>query len=123
MHSDILSAISRQRSGWSLEQMFYVCPEFYAFERQHWLAKQWYVLGHSSEVPDVGCYIVRDLLGESLIIIRDSEGIIRAYYNVCRHRGSRICTADGRATSLTCPYHAWSYRLDGCLRSAPAMAA
>jgi Rieske 2Fe-2S family protein len=116
-------AIARQRTGWSLEQMFYISPEFYAFERQHWLAKQWYVLGHSSELPEVGSFIVRELLGESLIILRDSERTIRAFYNVCRHRGSRICTADGKATSLMCPYHAWSYRLDGSLRSAPAMAA
>jgi len=122
-HAEIRSAISRQRPGWSLEQLFYLSPEFYAFERQHWLARQWYVLGHSSEIPDVGSYIVRDLLGESLIIVRDSEQVIRAFYNVCRHRGSRICTTDGKSTSLRCPYHAWSYRLDGSLRSAPAMAA
>jgi Rieske 2Fe-2S family protein len=124
MQIDVLhEAIARQRTGYSLEQMFYVSPELYAFERRNWLARQWYVLGHSSELPDVGSFIVRDLLGESLIIVRDSERAIRAFYNVCRHRGSRICTTDGKATSLMCPYHAWSYRLDGSLRSAPAMAA
>jgi phenylpropionate dioxygenase-like ring-hydroxylating dioxygenase large terminal subunit len=119
--SVILEAIARQRSGWSLEQLFYTDPEFYAFERRHWLAKQWYTLAHGSELPEVGSFIVRDLLGESLIILRDSERVVRAYYNVCRHRGSRICKADGKASSLVCPYHAWSYRLDGSLRSAAAM--
>jgi glycine betaine catabolism A len=65
--------------------------------------------------------MVRKLLGESLIIVRDTEGVLRGFYNVCRHRGSRICDRDGQATSLVCPYHAWSYRLDGSVRSAPSI--
>ena len=97
--------------------MFYISPEFFEFERQTWLAKQWYVLGHSNELPEVGSYIVRDLLGESLIIIRDAVG---GYYNVCCHRGSHIGTADGKASSFVGLYQAWSCRLGG-LRTAPAM--
>jgi Rieske 2Fe-2S family protein len=118
---DIRKAIDAQRPGWSLEQPFYTDPDLYHFEQKTWLARQWYVLGHASEVPDAGSFIVRDLLGESLIILRDAERVVRGYYNVCRHRGSRICAADGKASSLVCPYHAWSYRLDGTLRAAPAM--
>jgi Rieske 2Fe-2S family protein len=117
----IQQAIARQRPGWSLEQLFYTDPQFYEFERGSWLGRQWYTLGHASELPEVGSFIVRELLGESLILLRDSERAVRAYYNVCRHRGSRICTADGKASALVCPYHAWSYRLDGSLRSAAAM--
>ncbi len=119
--SMIREAIARQRPGWSLEQMFYIDPVYYQFEQRSWLARQWYTLAHASELPDVGSFIVRDLLGESLIVVRDSERIVRAYYNVCRHRGSRVCTVDGRAGAFVCPYHSWSYRLDGSLRSAPAM--
>jgi Rieske 2Fe-2S family protein len=119
--SILLEAIARQRPGWTLEQLFYTSPELYDFERRTWLAHRWYTLGHSSELPDIGSFIVRDLLGESLVIVRDSERAVRAYYNVCRHRGSRICTTDGKASSLVCPYHAWSYRLDGSLRTATAM--
>ena len=113
--------IARQRPGWSLEQPFYTSPEIYDFERRGWLAEQWYILGHCSEVPDAGSFMVRSLLGESLIIVRDTDGVLRGFYNVCRHRGSRICDQDGRASSLVCPYHAWSYRLDGSVRSAPAI--
>lgn len=120
--SDMARLIARQPSGWSLEQPFYVSDELYDFERRGWLARQWYVLGHCSELPEAGSFIVRDLLGESLLIARDGEGKLRGFYNVCRHRGSRICDGDGRAgTGFTCPYHAWSYRLDGTLRTAPAL--
>jgi phenylpropionate dioxygenase-like ring-hydroxylating dioxygenase large terminal subunit len=113
--------LARQRPGWSLEQPFYISPEIYEFERAGWLAEQWYVLGHTSEVPEPGSYIVRELLGESLLIVRDSQLALRAFYNVCRHRGSRICDADGHANTFSCPYHAWSYRLDGSLRAAPSL--
>jgi len=122
MHAEALAElIDRQRPGWSLEQPFYTSPEIFEIERRGWLAAQWYVLGHGSELPESGSYIVRELLGESLIIIRDGEGGLRAFYNVCRHRGSRICDRDGRAARLVCPYHAWSYRLDGSLSAAPAL--
>jgi len=118
---DLSRLIDRQRAGWSLEQPFYTCEEIYALEQGGWLAAQWYVIGHTSEVADPGCFIVRSVLGESLIVVRDRDGVLKGYYNVCRHRGSRICDVDGRATHLMCPYHAWTYRLDGSLRSAAAL--
>lgn len=117
----LIELIRRQRPGWSLERAFYISPDIYEFERGGWLAEQWYVLGHVSEVASPGSYIVRELLGESLIIVRDTGGFLRGFYNVCRHRGSRICDHDGRGTSLVCPYHAWSYHLDGSLRAANAL--
>ena len=113
--------IARQRPGWSLEQSFYTSPSIYDIERRGWLAHQWFPLAHCSEIREGGSYILRELLGESLIIARDAEGTLRGFYNVCRHRGSRICDHDGRADRLTCPYHAWSYRLDGSLRAASAL--
>lgn len=120
--SDVLQLIARQRSGWSLEQPFYVSEALYEFERGGWLARQWFVLAHCSELPETGSFIVRDLLGESLLIVRDGERTVRGFYNVCRHRGSRLCDADGRASrGFVCPYHAWSYRLDGSLRMAAAL--
>lgn len=120
--ADVSQLIARQRAGWSLEQPFYVSDELYEFERRGWLARQWYVLAHCSELPEAGSFIVRELLGESLLIARDGEGTVRGFYNVCRHRGSRICDQDGRASrGFVCPYHAWSYRLDGSLRTAAAL--
>lgn len=117
----VQEALDRYRAGWCLEQFFYTSEELFEYERQTWLARQWYLIGHVSEVPQIGDYIVRELLGESLIVVRASRSVIRGFFNVCRHRGSRICREDGAATVLTCPYHAWSYALDGRLRSATAL--
>jgi nitrite reductase/ring-hydroxylating ferredoxin subunit len=115
--SELSRLIARQRPGWTLEQPFYTAAAIYEVERRGWLATQWYLVGHRSELADPGCHIVREILGESLIIVRDEAGALRAFYNVCRHRGSRLCAADGRAARLVCPYHAWAYGLDGGLRS------
>jgi phenylpropionate dioxygenase-like ring-hydroxylating dioxygenase large terminal subunit len=120
---DLQALIARQRPGWSLEQPFYISPEIFEIERRGWLAQQWFVLGHGSEIPEPGCYMVRELLGESLLVLRDESGSVHAYYNVCRHRGSRLYTEDGCASRLLCPYHAWGYRLDGSLRSAAGLPA
>jgi Rieske 2Fe-2S family protein len=114
--------LARYRPGWSLEQFFYTSDELFEYERRTWLARQWYLIAHASEVPRAGSRIVRELLGESVIVVRTAPGDIRAFFNVCRHRGSRICLDDGTAAVLTCPYHAWSYALDGRLRSAAALA-
>jgi len=123
-HNTPLDAlIARQRPGWSLEQPFFTSPYIFDIERRGWLAKQWFLLGHRSEAPAAGSYIVRELLGESLIIVRDGRGVLRGFYNVCRHLGSRICDRDGKSNSLVCPYHGWGYLLDGSLRSAAALPA
>jgi phenylpropionate dioxygenase-like ring-hydroxylating dioxygenase large terminal subunit len=119
--SRLAELISRQRSGWSLEQPFYVSEDIYKFERSGWLAGQWYILAHSSELRQPGYYLVRELLGESLLLVRDEQGNARGFYNVCRHRGSRICSQDGHRKVFVCPYHGWTYRLDGSLRSAAAL--
>lgn len=117
----IENALDRYRPGWSLERFFYTNEELFEYERQTWLARQWHLVGHASEVPQVGRYIVRELLGESLIIVRSATDVVRGFFNVCRHRGSRICHADGTASAFTCSYHGWSYALDGRLRSAAAL--
>lgn len=122
MRSDQLSElIARQRPGWSLEQPFYMSPDIFDVERRGWLADQWFVIAHVSEIAEPGSYIVRELLGESIVITRDTKGTLHGFYNVCRHRGSRVCDSDGRGSSLVCPYHAWSFQLDGSLRAAPAL--
>ena len=121
VRSHLEDALDRYRPGWSLEQFFYTNEELFEYERRTWLARQWYLMGHTSEVPKTGNYIVRELLGESLIIVRAAHGAIHGFFNVCRHRGSRICREDGSTTVFTCPYHAWSYALDGRLRGAIAL--
>lgn len=112
----LTSLVEQQKPGWSLCQPFYVDPAIFEHERRGLLSRQWLLMGHSSELPESGSYIVREVLGESLLIVRGRDAQIRAFYNVCTHRGSRIHEADGRTPIIVCPYHAWSFTLEGKLR-------
>src|SRR5437870_542797 len=106
----------------SLPQKYFVSPEMFAEEQKKIFSKQWLLVGHQSQIPDAGDYVVRQVIGESLIVIRDKSGEIRGFFNVCRHRGTRLKEdACGHASAIQCPYHAWTYGLDGRLIGAPHM--
>lgn len=110
------------RAGFSLKQPFYKDPGVFEKETQRIFFHQWLCVGHGSSIPGPGDYFLFEFLGESVIIIRTEEGEIRALYNVCRHRGSKICLEQaGNKKRLTCPYHGWSYNLDGALVGAANM--
>lgn len=114
-----LALIDNHRENWSLQQPFYLDQDIFEMERQLWFPRQWVIVGHISEVPELGRYIIRNLFDEEIIVVRHGEGAedIAAYYNVCTHRGSRLCTKDGRGRLLVCPYHAWGFRLTGELQT------
>jgi phenylpropionate dioxygenase-like ring-hydroxylating dioxygenase large terminal subunit len=112
-----LTLLERQRPGWTLEQPFYLDEDIFAFERNNWMSRQWMLMAHIAELPTKGSHIVRDLFDESIVIVRAGDEDVRAYFNVCTHRGSRLCKTDGRAPLLVCPYHAWSFKLTGELQS------
>ncbi len=85
--------------------------------------RHWVLAGHAAQAPEPGDWFLCEMAQESIVIVRGRDGALRAFANVCRHRGSRICLApQGHATVLVCPYHAWAYNLDGSLRSARHMA-
>src|SRR3954451_8357464 len=106
----------------TLPQRFFVSPEVFAEEQAKIFSAQWVVIGHQSEIAKPGDRLVREVAGESLIIVRDQAGVVRAFYNVCRHRGTRLCQGEaGHASAIQCPYHAWTYALDGRLIGAPHM--
>ena len=118
----IESLISRQRTGYSLEQPFYTCPEIYRLDIDRVISPQWQYVDHVSRVQNPGDYLVYEIAEESIIIVRGLDGELRAHFNVCRHRGSRICLEkSGNLKRLVCPYHAWAYGLDGTLESARQM--
>lgn len=121
--SQVLRELLRShKSGWSLDQAFYTDPNIYELEMQHIVGRHWIMAGHVSQIPNSGDWIVFNLAGESAIILRDNDGEIRGFANVCRHRGSRICLEDrGNSRKLSCPYHAWIYELDGSLAAARSM--
>ena len=115
------SLLAEYRPGHSLQQAFYAAPEIFSNDLEL-LLDRWICAGHVSDIPAPGDYMLAELAGESAIIVRQPDGAVRALANVCRHRGSRICTKPhGRAALLTCPYHAWTYHLDGTLRRAGEM--
>lgn len=118
------SLIGRQTPGMSLEQAFYVEPSIFQEDLKAIIATQWLYVDHESVIPAAGDYFTYEVAGESIIIVRDRSNNVQAFYNVCRHRGSRICnTPKGSVRTLTCPYHAWVYGLDGKLVSAKNMPA
>jgi Rieske 2Fe-2S family protein len=106
----------------SLPQKYFISPEIFAEEQAEIFSKQWLLFGHQSQIPKPGDYFVAPIAGESLIIVHDQGSTIRGFYNVCRHRGTRLKEdACGHAAAIQCPYHAWTYRLDGRLIGAPHM--
>jgi phenylpropionate dioxygenase-like ring-hydroxylating dioxygenase large terminal subunit len=106
----------------SLAQRYFISPDVFEQEQEQIFTKQWLLVGHQSQVADAGDYIVQQVIGESLIVIRDKDQHVRGFFNVCRHRGTRLKEdACGHASAIQCPYHAWTYGLDGRLIGAPHM--
>ena len=119
---DIEEMVRHQTPGMSLEQPFYVSREIFERDLERIVSRQWLFVDHVSSIPEEGDYITYELAGESIILIRDRAGEVRAFFNVCRHRGSRICLeAKGKRRTLTCPYHAWAWDLEGQLIAARNM--
>lgn len=119
------AAASMEARAWTARETLpgasYVSEVVFALEKERIFARAWTCVGRAEEAPGKGDFFVRDLLGESLILVRGSDDRFRAYHNVCRHRGTRLCDGSGRlGARLTCPYHAWTYRLDdGALVGTP----
>ena len=106
----------------TLAQRYFVSPEIFSEEQDTIFSTQWVLVGHQSQVAQTGDYFTSEVAGESLIIVRDKAGDARGFYNVCRHRGTRLCEDEsGRFRAIQCPYHAWTYGLDGRLIGAPHM--
>ena len=94
--------------------------EIFRLERERLFSRAWVFVGHESEVPQPGDYVVRRVLDDSFIIARGEDGQVRALFNMCLHRGMQVCRAEmGNASHFRCPYHGWSYRNDGRLAGLP----
>jgi len=110
--------------GHALPRAAYMDADVFTLEMDRFLGKHWFCAGHESSVRGAGDFFQVTFGGESIIVVRDKSGTVNALLNVCRHRGSRVCTAArGTATAgrFVCPYHAWSYGLDGSLLAARNM--
>ncbi len=115
--------IARQRRGLRARPSLLPRPgNLFEHDVERLLMRHWLCAGHASLIPNPGDYFLFELATESAIVIRGEDGELRAFANVCRHRGSRICAEpSGHAKFFVCPYHAWSYGLDGSLRAARHM--
>jgi Rieske 2Fe-2S family protein len=121
---DIPAIVARQKPAHSLQQALYNSQAAFDHDFERIFRRYWLLAGHASMAPNPGDYFLHEMAAESVIVVRGRDGQLRAFANVCRHRGSRICTqAQGHASVLVCPYHAWAYNLDGSLRSARHMGA
>lgn len=119
---DIDAMVEAYEVGYSLAQPFYLDQGIFEVEFERVIEPQWLLVDHVSRIPNAGDYFLYEIAGESIIVVRGRDQEIRAFYNVCRHRGSRICREkQGNAKLLMCPYHAWSFDLDGSLKAARTM--
>ena len=99
----------------------YTSESFLAAELEHVFSKEWLCLGRASALAEPGDYAAWEIAGQPVVVVRDREGTLRALSNVCLHRMSTLLHGRGRTRAIVCPYHAWTYNLDGTLRGAPAM--
>lgn len=116
----IAELIAGHRQGHALEQDFYCRDDIFEQEIDSIFLKVWMLVGHQSQIPENGDFFVTEVVNESIIVVRSDDQEINALVNVCRHRGSRVCLEEkGRVSRFVCPYHAWTYNLDGSLLGAP----
>lgn len=118
---EALKPYSDEDYRYSLQPDFYTSKDWLVYETEHLLLREWHCLGRVDEVAGPGQYFTRDVLGEPLLIVRGKDEAVRVLSNVCRHRNMQVAAGHGKARTFVCPYHAWSYKLDGSLLQAPLM--
>ena len=108
--------LANRRSTFSLPQPFYNDARLFALDMQEIFGKEWLFAGMTCEIPAKGNYITLEIGDNPVILVRGNDGAVHGFHNVCRHRGSRLCVSDkGKVAKLVCPYHQWTYELDGRL--------
>jgi len=114
--------LAQRRPGHTLPQAFYTSETAFALDMQAIYARQWLQAGLAAEIPKPGDYLTRAFGTTSVLIVRDTDGSIKAHLNTCRHRGARLCAQEhGSARRIVCPYHQWAYDLSGNLLHARSM--
>lgn len=99
----------------------YTSPEIYDLEKSEIFMKDWLCVGREEEVENPGDYMAFRILGEPVVVVRGKDGVVRAFANICAHRGVEVAYGEGNKKVLSCPFHGWSYGLDGRLLGAPLM--
>ena len=116
LHSKVLRQLKNRRDGFSLEQPFYIDQDYFRLDMETIWYRDWLFVGHDCEIPRAGNYFTAQIGDYPVVIVRGKDQVIRAFHNTCRHRGHRVCTQErGASAKLVCPYHQWTYDLDGSL--------
>lgn len=105
-------------TSYTMPARFYLNADIYEREKESIFFQSWWYAGHSSQLTKPGDYITTEIDDQSVFVVHDKSGELRAFYNVCQHRGHELVAGTGHAKFITCPYHAWSYDLDGSLHGA-----
>lgn len=105
--------------GKTLPAAWYTHPAVFAREQERIFERSWHYLGHTARLQRPGDFITGDIGRVPIVVVRDTAGILHGFVNVCRHRGHLVAAGEGNRKSLQCPYHAWTYGLDGQLLAAP----
>ena len=108
-------------SAWTPPASWYTDPRFLERERHGLFFRSWQAVGRVDQLARPGDYFTGRLLGNPFVVVRDGNGTIRAFHNVCRHHAAEVCSGEGCLTEMTCPYHGWTYALDGTILRAPRM--
>jgi Rieske 2Fe-2S family protein len=118
------SLLDAREPAHSLPQGFYADPDVFEFDLAVIYGQNWILAGFEVELPEAGSYLALPIGRSPVVIVRGQDGALRGFHNTCRHRGAQVCeTGHGHKTWLTCPYHQWSYSLDGRLSNGPRMPA
>jgi Rieske 2Fe-2S family protein len=120
--SRLLRSLHERVPGTGLPREFYTDPDIFALDLEQIFHRDWLFVAHDAELPETGSYLTLQIGAYPVLLTRAADGIIRAFVNSCRHRGARVCPEGaGKAAKLVCPYHQWTYHLDGRLFAARQM--
>lgn len=104
--------------SFTIPARYYLDDAIHEQEKEAIFYRNWWYAGHQSQLQEPGCYLTVQIFAQNIIVIRDKGGELKAYYNVCQHRGHELLSGSGKVRTITCPYHAWSYGFNGELRAA-----
>lgn len=121
LHALSTTAALPFEDGRAMPPAVYTSPEVLALEQERLFRKEWICIGRAGAIAEPGAYLTYEIAGQPIIVLRDRAGIVRAFSNVCLHRMSPLLEGRGKTSVIVCPYHSWSYGLDGSLLAAPHM--
>ena len=126
MRSSLRKIVESYKEGASLAEAcappaaWYADPRIFELEQRTVFCRSWQTVGRADQVRERGQYITAEITGEPILVVRGGDDVLRGFFNVCRHKGAAIMTErEGRTQNLRCPYHGWTYSLEGHLKSAP----